>query len=510
MQRTLVWPWHGRVQNGSVYLADGTTKPYVSLPTSVYEAFGPGDNHRIVVPGVDPLTEEEKARTPTGGTYWAGRALVAAGTLYGRQVGWIYQADDGSRWAVNFVSRLVAASSSSFELAFTRFGEWGVPEEVVSRQFNVAIGQLSVQDRARYFFASLGGVGNASLRLHALSDTGKTSVLSWVAFNNQGSASIDPLPRVYAFLKLSITGSGEGILVEQELLYGPSEVRKDGDLPELTYYSIQSTWSSLVEKDRQPLLDENGVRVGSTVTYEFGNDVVLAPQPNSGPQNFPGPLVYTREQSWIVSVALIGEEPVPCYLKCTETGFRSMVSLQFVTDTDRIQREFDSGAIDIVQMGTGHVSGGGGSSGTLTASWESAGAAWRRSISFETVSQVEGELVTNLQTFDGVARTFLNAGYGAVGQIGDGSFFSDEAGKPMISGGLGTESAQWKFDLYSNNATAVSYRRNSDAFQFEGALTLDGLIQQAGAYPSAVLSYGSYNPFSQQLVLGSSVPVNWV
>jgi hypothetical protein len=509
MQRTLVWPWHGRLQNGSLVLPNGEQRQYAGLSTSVTAAFGPGDNHRIVVPGIEPLSPEEIARAPAGGEYWAGRALVTAGILYNQQIGWIYQAKDGSRWAVNFGNRAISAGSSTFSLTFTRFGEFGSSAETFTRSFSAPIGQLSVKDRAK-FSVELGGQSNVTMRLHAVSDTGQNVVLAWMAYNNEGQASIDSMPRAYAFLKLSLDGSGEGLLVTQDLLYGPDQVRVDGDYPNQSYYSIESAGSTMIEKDREPILDENGAEVGHTVTYEYSTEVTLKSQPNAGLYFFPGPVEFTRLQSWIVAVGFVGEEPVPCTLKCSLSASRSMVSLNLVTDTDQIQREFNTGHIDIVQPGAGHIAGGGSSGGSLNVSWESAGTTWAKSITFSTVSQVENDTVTNLQIFDGEENTYPNQGYGSVGFLGDGSLWTDEANKVLVSSGLGISIRQWKFDFYSNNLLGLSYRKNTEAYQFIGGLTIDGLVAQAGAYPSAVRNYGSYHPFSQQLVIGSSTPVNWV
>jgi hypothetical protein len=284
----------------------------------------------------------------------------------------------------------------------------------------------------------------------------------------------------------------------------------DGDYPNQSYYSIESAGSTMIEKDREPILDENGAEVGHTVTYEYSTEVTLKSQPNAGLYSFPGPVEFTRLQSWIVAVGFVGEEPVPCTLKCSLSASRSMVSLNLVTDTDQIQREFNTGHIDIVQPGAGHIAGGGSSGGSLNVSWESAGTTWAKSITFSTVSQVENDTVTNLQIFDGEENTYPNQGYGSVGFLGDGSLWTDEANKVLVSSGLGISIRQWKFDFYSNNLLGLSYRKNTEAYQFIGGLTIDGLVAQAGAYPSAVRNYGSYHPFSQQLVIGSSTPVNWV
>jgi hypothetical protein len=410
---------------------------------------------------------------------------------------------------VNFGTRTVSAASSTFSLVFTRFGEFGIPAETFTRSFSVAIGQLSTTDRLK-FSVNLGGQSNVNMRLHAVSDTGQNVVLAWMAYNNEGQANIDSMPRAYAFLKLSLEGSGEGLLVTQDLLYGPDQVRVDGDYPNQSYYSIDSTGTSMIEKDREPILDENGVEVGHTVTYEYSTDVNLKSELNAGLYFFPGPVEFTRLQSWIVAVGFVGEEPMPCSLKCSLTASRAMVGLNFVTDTDQIQREFNTGHVDIVQPGAGHVSGGGSSGGSLTVSWESAGETWASSITFSTVSQVEGDNVINLQTFNGEENTYPNSGYGAVGFLGDGSLWTDEANKVLVSAGLGISISQWKFDFYSNNLMGLSYRKNAEAYQFIGGLTIDGLVAQTGAYPSAVRNYGSYHPFSQQLVIGSSTPVNWV
>ncbi|MGA3683833.1 hypothetical protein, partial [Pseudomonas graminis] len=101
------------------------------------------DTHLIAVPNVAPITEDEQALAPAGGSFWAGRALITGNQLYNQQLaGWIYQALDGSRWSVTLLQRTMGEASTTLQFSISRFGDFGAAREVRRRTVAVPLGRL--------------------------------------------------------------------------------------------------------------------------------------------------------------------------------------------------------------------------------------------------------------------------------------------------------------------------------------------------------------------------------
>ena len=174
-----MWPWHGPVQDGLITLTDDSTRAYPqpldTVGPDVYA--GPGDTHLITVPDIDPITPEEEAVAPAGGEWWAGQALITGASLYGQQLrGWIYQAEDGSRWRIHIRNAVVGTSDTVGEFVSRRFGEWHVDPEEVVQGFALGYGRANGFEAARVF-ADLRTANNGVLRLHSVSASGAKAVL---------------------------------------------------------------------------------------------------------------------------------------------------------------------------------------------------------------------------------------------------------------------------------------------------------------------------------------------
>lgn len=506
MERTLVFPWHGRVQGGQVHLKDGTTRPFPALPTAVAGATGPGDNHRIVVNGVAPLSEEEIARTPAGGEYWPGRALITAGMLYGTPIEWIYQALDGSRWSVGLESRTIETSSSSLRLRFRRFGEFQrAPEEQV-RGISIPVGRLTAAERA-LFFADLGGIGDVVMRLHSVSPTGRRTILALMAHNS--GEGFDNAPRAYTFVEISITGASAELQASSSVLYGKADIRKSSEVPQDTHLVPDVVGNEWEEVDREPVYGADGARVGDRVTYDFKASVSLISTPSSS--GLPGPTSYTQVQTWIAAVTYDGETPVPCTIRCTTRTERAMPNMSAVTDLQEIRYVQDNGQQEVEQRGQYHLEGSANSVSSATCSWEYPGGSWSRGVNFTTASTILETQVTNIYTADGAESSVSKLPYNQAGIFGYGLIEGNYATrKPRVSFGLGAFYQHITLDLYSNNLLGVSVAINGNAAVMKGGLTVDGFVPQEGPYPAEEIThYGSYNPFTRQIVLASIEPANW-
>jgi len=394
-------------------------------------ATGPGDNHRIVVPGIEPISSEELARTPPGGSYWAGRALISSGFLYNREVGWIYQAVDGSRWAVTFVDRNVGVSNSTVVLQISRFGEVGRAPERYERTLMVAVGQLSQRDRAS-FFSDLGPVSNATIRLHSVSDSGRTAVLAWNVFNSGSDRSVDTRHRTYTFVKVTLRGVGLSLSAVHEVLYPFSAVFSETLAPGSQYVQVGGNTGNLVEKSRTAL-DEGG---GDRVVYEFDSTVEFVESNGPGPFSMISPMAFVQRQNWLVGVFFDGEEPVPGYIRITSTG-GSYWSVELETVLPEIIIQYYDGTTVIEQTGQSMYRGGGGFSGSCTIAWDGPGATWSRSFNYATSSAIVGRNVTTDYTFNGQS----GSGSGAWPNVGEPIFpllMGDRSGRlPCVEAGYG-------------------------------------------------------------------------
>lgn len=501
MSRALVFPWHGKVTNNQVTLANGTTRPYISPVNANAATYGPGDTHRIVVPGIAPITDVEAAQAPAGGEYWAGQALITANILYGQQLdGWIYQAPDGTRWWCK-LSGTVISTNTRIQMIIRRFGDFGVAPETYYFDQTLPVGYPDAETR-RLLFGSLGVAGNVGLRLHSASNTGAHAVIALTLFNGNdiSNPSIDTRHRAYAFIQITLTKPEEAVVGVGEVLYGPSDVVSESfDGTGGTRLTVVSP-SPTVEVDRSPIID-SGTVVGYRVSYDFSPDVTINDAPGG---SFEGPSASAGSRRWLVMVTFDDETPRPVYLDYS--GTTQMGRLSFICETDLpwVQNEFNSGEIDVVDSGQYRLVGGVSFTGSATVTigaWtatSNGGKSWR----------TEGGEMTEVATLDGES-TMSTAPTFAYTTPGFGLFDSDGGYTPTMSAGVDMLVAVWKFFLYSNNLVGIAKSTDGVDFTFVGSASPDGFVAAGGAAPATTQHFGSHNPVTSEAVIGSPTPVNW-
>ncbi|NWD49012.1 hypothetical protein [Pseudomonas gingeri] len=504
MARVLTWPWHGRVTGGLLPIVFKGLQVQIGMTRDAAAATGPGDNHRIVVPGIEPISEEEQARAPEGGSYWAGRALISSGYLYNREVGWIYQAGDGSRWAVTFIERNIGASSSTVVLQFSRFGEVGRAPERYERTLTVAVGRPSQVDRAK-LFADLGAPSDATIRLHSVSDSGRTAILAWTVFNGGSERTTDIRHRAFTFVKVTLRGAGLSISAVHEVLYPFSEVVSEVLAPGLQYVQVGGNTGNLVEKSRTAL-EEGG---GDRVVYEYEKTVEFVESNGPGPFSMASPIVFVQRQNWLVAVFFDGEDPVPGYIRVASMG-GSFWSVELETVRPEIVIQFYDGSTTIEQLGQSMYRGGGGFSGSCTITWDGPGAPWSRAFNYVTSSVIQSRNVTTEYTFNGQSGTVSGA-WPNVGEPIIPMLMGDRGGRlPNIEAGYGDYSLNIFLVPYSNNLIGIAERKNIEPGKFSGALTPAGFVAAGGDLSlDNYEHYGSYQPFTGEVVVGASLPVNF-
>jgi hypothetical protein len=510
MQRMLVWPWHGQVKNGLIHLPNGATKAYTQPPNSQRALNAVGDTHLIIVPNIAAISEEEQALAPPGGQYWAGRALITSSQLYNQPVdGWIYQALDGTRWKVGLLQRTIGDTSTSLQFSISRFGAFGVAPDVRRRTVTVPLGRLPAEDRAK-FFADLGSVNAVSVQIHSVSTSGRNAVLAWSAFNTTSGTDTDTDLRMrpYSFAQVTLTGSGVTLGVTVSVLYGSDEVmhfKQEVLGGAQNQYAVMGAGS---ETDREPIFDQQGTQIGDKVTYNFPSSVGVQEGPG-----WQGPTSSSTVIKWLVMLPFEGEEPSPCYLDFTDSWSIGGASFSVVTIEPRIANEYNDGSIDIVQPGSYSVSGGCVAAGNATIKWDGPGENWAQGVTYGSSSSIDGSVLTQGRSVDDMheSESFSNSGFRSAPPIGgflDGSAIGRV---PEFGAVVGTLLKLWYFSIYSNNLIAVSHQFNQEPAVFDGVLTPGGYLPTSGSYPvDDVRHYGSFNPATQEFVVGSTSPVNWI
>lgn len=508
MKRLLVAPWHGLVTGGQIHLPNGETRP-ISQPTNhSLMTFGPGDTHQIQVPGVPPLTPEEVAATPAGGQYWAGKALITASSLYGAPVNWIYQAPDGSKWAAVFTRINITASATEISLSLSRFGEFGRPPEYHEKSFVVPVGRISREERQK-IFADLGALSSCTVRVHAVSSSGQNVILAWCAFNDVGSTGekdVDTRPRPFTFVKVSMSGAGEMIALEVQVLYRLDDILTETEIQVGGGYS-RTEFLNLREVSRTPISDGAGNVYAHRVTYEYESTVPMVPVNGAGPGSYRDALNSSREQKWLVMVGFDGEQPVPGYL--TLSANVSLTPMRFSASTEKplIMIRYLDGSSNTEQEGKAVVSGGGSSRSNAVVNWAGPGESWAAYFSASSSASFDGTSTHLAIEYDGEVS----------GGAGPGMVDQPEPVLARLEGHRANRMpviANWRFCLYSNNLMGIAKLKTranerNDA-EFLGGLTPVGFVQYAA--PFAELDqrhYGSFNPITQQVVIGSSATVNW-
>lgn len=511
MNRTLVWPWHGLVRGSFVHLPNGDTLPYdqpLGLQTAIY---GPGDTHLISVKGIEPITPEEAASAPPGGHYWDGQALITGASLYNRSFqGWMYQAEDGSRWRASLIAGTINAGLTNVRVTLTRFGEFGVAAESFTTLLVAPVGQADDNMR-RKLSGNLGFPGDEVVRLHSFSPSGKTAILAWSLFNrssDRDAQDVDVRPRAYTFYKISLERTETAVLISGEVLYSFDDVYSEDRSESGTPYSRFGNSGALgLEIDRKPII-RDGKYLGDTVTYDF-SPVVEVISGDSGNWNGPSSLEVTRR--WMVMVVFDNETVRPCYLNFHDTYARGEASFTGQTLSPKIIEEYTDGTQQIIDDGKLNITGGGFGSGQGAVTWEGPGAEWSRTNNYSVSSSwdhgnlsvvaVDGEHVSSEVYEDTrfIMWTDSGASFGGFG----GSLPNYQAG-----------GKRWSLVFYSNNLIAVT---SVDVYidqteRVEGVITSKGYqaVESIGVLPADMRHYGSYNPATEEFIILSPDKVNWV
>ena len=516
MQRMLVWPWHGLIKDGAVQLKDGSIRAYnqpLNFPTAQY---GSGDTHKIVVPNIEPLSDAEISQAPAGGEYWAGQALISAGSLYNKIInGWIYQALDGSRWQISVLNRTLTDTDATLQLRASLFGEFGRAGETHTTTLNVAVGRLADRTLRTRIFADLGPPTACVIRLHSVSESGRTAIFAWMAYNDLGQSGeftkvLDFRPRAYMYYKVSIEGSHSQLRLTGEILYTLDDIFSV--TTDITNSILRCSFGPglpMKEVGREPYFDPYGAPAGEKVTYDYSDqvDVVMM----EGGQ-WRSPSSWTNRTRWMVMIVFNDETPMPCYLTTTDVGMVGSASFTRVTDTQYITQEYPDGSFNVLQQGASHVEGGGSSGGNFTIAWEGGESLWSAQISYGAVYHTIGSLQTTVTYCDDQSSSSSSPGAFQMEPVGYGELIGSGDGRvPQAGAGIWGLGKNYSFSLYSNNLIGVSLSNGSGDEQFIGCLTADGFTAQPEPYPSNdVRHFGSYNPFTKECVIGSPAPINWV
>ncbi|GGC87488.1 hypothetical protein [Halopseudomonas salina] len=513
-----MWPWHGPVANGAITLTDESTRPYPqpidTVGPDIYA--GPGDTHLITVPGIDPITPEEEAVAPPGGEWWAGQALITGASLYGQALrGWIYQAEDGSRWRVHIRNAVVSASDTVGEFVTRRFGEWHVEPQEKVQGFALGYGRATGADAAKVF-ADLRSSANGVLRLHSVSSTGRHAVLALAAYQSANVSPLDKKPRPYRFYLCSVTGTGADLLVNVSLLYDIADIRPASIFTEPPIDNRILGYVLGPEVARSPAT-EDGVYVGDRVTYDFATEVLTGP---GGGTDVPRAGEYTEHYRWMWAVRFADETPVPVYF---HLGLVSQVTnngLQWETATQRVQVERTDGTTQIEVLGLAQLAGTRVANTDAVFETEGAAQNWIQPLPCSVTSTVSGDVVSNVYLVGSETATVGGQDLENLGRPPGALLTGDNLSRRPIAqvfagpkdSQLGSEiNVQYLLDLFSNNCMGLSTRSTSTAGSYVGALTPDGLKTSTGTWSETnLLQYGSYNPKTGQIIIAAPTPVNWI
>lgn len=510
MNRLLVAPWHGLISNSLIHLANGQTKPVRQPPNNPWGVSGPGDTHKIHVPGIAALTPEEIAATPLGGHYRVGEALISGDQLYGvTGLSWIYQDEAGSKWAIQLNNANVLPEFSTVRLDFSRFGEFGKASEVYTRGFIIPKGQPNGTDLNRIFVPQ--GFNTGAVRLHAVSESGRTAILALSAFNAPGTeaneAKTDTRRRNYCYIKFSLSGTGPMVTADMAILYASDAIYTD-ELLEFVGGSYQDPDALSVvpeEIDRVPLFNEAGEHYADRVSYERSGSVPMYPG-GTGPYPLRSSWSQRNRLKWLVRVVFDGETPVPCYLTVIQQHQSQEMTFSVHSTQPRIADEWlTGGTVVTVQDEIYYITGSGSDSGSSVISWEGPGGPWSRSVSFSSFASFDGVGTDWVDTFDGVVSTYrepnglLDIHYQWVPL--ETSRLPNFVGMPVLH--------NWGFIFYSNNLLAIIRQNDDNTARFDSVITSAETVAHDAACPQDQRHFGTYNPITAEFRVGSTVPVNW-
>lgn len=523
--RVLVWPWHGRLQNGQIRLANGSFRahPQPQNSEATLNLFGPGDTHHIKVGGIEPITSAEAALAPPGGQWWAGEALLSGTMLYGKSLdGWIYQGPGYSRWWVKIQGVSVGTSATTGTFRVRRFGVFGGEPDTRNFNFTLSAGRCPPAEAAR-IGADLGGMNVGYLRLHAVSETGRTAVLALVTRNT--GPSNDRRPRSYRFFLASVSGDGESLAISLSELYGIDDIApQPAPQPDRGFVRLKPSVAE--ETGREPYL-QNGEIVAYDVTYTLDSDSGF--EVTTTPTAFTVPGTYTDERRVMLQVRLSGETPVPVYATARYTCTVPWPTLQWVTSRERKRREWLTGGVGTLEEAMISLTG----SVSVTAQVEFSVGDWVDQVVVSCSSSVDtGEYMFG----SGMPTEAVDNSYVATGLAGDmslvvpnlplqylgpvlfGSFaWGSDTRQPGFNTSIGVpgqlpavRNYLLRLDLLSNNLLAVSGRIDTGPQSYINAIAAGSAVPYSGAYPAGGLSaFGSYNPVTGDVEIAST-PVNWI
>ena len=513
IRRVLVWPWHGLWSDGSITLSNATTRPYKVPSLQVSALSGPGDTH-LFETAVPPITEEETALAPPGGEWWAGRALISGGYLYGMPLsGWLYRAPAGECWSISLASVEVLASTTTGSLIARQYGQFFKAPQSVEVTFVLDAGKASSAEAVKVF-ADLRYPANGVLRLHSISKTGRHAVLALMTYQNL-SGNPDRNPRAYRYYLAEIIGDGSDeapIAMTISTLYGITDIRPEQVYDQPGGFASTSGGGRGAEISRAPYY-VSGSLAGYDVTYNFDPTYEVVPSA-SGAYTVPG--TYRTTDKWMIMVRFDGETPVPVYVKSVMESIVPAPSLTLETITPQVWREPLTGTPTKTANGSSQVSGSVTVSGTLDVTLEGAAESWTRRYTSSVESTVSGSLVSNAYTVDGLTESIGGLPLPKMGPRIGGSLAGDSMTRqPIITIGTNDQPGSVVFSLRlevsSNNLLGLALKRASSDGDYIGGLTCDGFFAASGIYSSTdMVRYGSYDPAVKRITVGSSQPTGWV
>lgn len=509
MNRLLVAPWHGQIKGGQVHLPNGDTRSY-HQPLNIPGAyFGPGDTHRITVPNTAPLTPAEVGSTPDGGFYRAGQALISGDGLYGVVgLSWIYQDPDGSRKGVTILNPFMNNTTTYLTLQISRFGEFGHPTGFDDQFRDLVIPKgrpVSGEDNNALFIGTNEARGYA-VRLHAVSDTGRTAILTLSAYrttaNEQQARTLDTRPQHYAYVKVALSKLGDTVGATVTMLYTGAQIRTGSrDITGGAGMYPADTLAT-VEVSREPYL-QNGEQIGDTVHYDWPPEVANFEHGNN--RSLSRSQQGRVEDTWLMMVAFEGETPAPCRLSAVNTWSSNEMTFTKTTLSPRIVIEyFENPSDGLISEGTFIVVGSGSNSGAVVLSWSAPGSTWSRTVSYNTSSSFDGYDTTRTNNIDGETQVIVN------GELLDMYYLEFPLMQfyPGFNFGF-PHVGKYLFCPYTNNMVAVLRDNGDETAEFVSVLTPAGGAGQAGTAPADQRHYASYNPITAAVVVGSPELVNW-
>lgn len=512
--RMLVWPWHGRWAGGAITLTNSETRPYPIPSLQASAISGPGDTHLFETP-VAPISASEAAQAPAGGEWWAGKALISGGYLYGAPLpGWIYQAPLGECWSISIEAVSVLDSITTGKLVARRFGQFIKPPSTAEVDFTLGAGKASYGD-AQKVFADLRSTPTGVLRLHSTSKTGRHAVLALMTYQNTGS-NPDRRPRAYRYYLAAVSGAGSDespLVMTISDLYGIADIKPDmiAESPSGSVKIIPKVRGE--EVSRVPYY-KSGVLAGYDVSYNF--DPVSGFTSGSASPGYTMPGTYRYIYRWMIMVRFVGEVPTPVYISATSECVMPYPELTWETTSPQIRREPLSGTASTLSSGSAVINGSVETAGTFGIVLEGAESPWSKRLTAKCTSAIASDLVSNTFDFEGVTATIAGLELSQLGRLASGSLSGDATTRrPYASFGINNSPAGFNlsvnFDMYSNNLVGVAVLQGGSTGDYIGGFTPQGFISASGAYSGTdVGRYGSYNPAKSIIEVGSLVPVGWV